>query len=199
MFANVTAESTEYLWPRTKDLNNPIVPGLRALPLYKNKTDEELLQRFHHVRKNAKGQIEVGPTEEAKQIARENGRSLWHILDPRYDGLVGECWTLPDRDIPNDYFSVHFTCLPLYPPVKKPADYDNEEKLIYTMKNHMRSCMRNYFVRWYDTYVQAMGERYPEPHYTGEPFDIYDAELDAGVDIMEQRFRSGELNVWDHR
>ena len=32
-------------------------------------------------------------------------------LDVRYDQCVGNCECLPERDMPEDYFSVHFSCI----------------------------------------------------------------------------------------
>ena len=39
-----------------------------------------------------------------------NGK-YWKALDVRYDQCVGNCECLPERDMPEDYFSVHFSCI----------------------------------------------------------------------------------------
>ncbi len=121
----------------------------------------------------------VHPHEAA--AAEAAGKTVWHMLDPRYDGLVGNCECVPERDLGTAYFSVHFTCLPVTPPVHKPGRYTNEDEFLTHVRTRMLGCMRYYFLRWYDAYARAMGERLPHPYYEGPEVKIVDAEADGEV------------------
>ena len=36
---------------------------------------------------------------------------MWRALDARYDQCVGNCDCIPERDMPDVSFTVHFSCI----------------------------------------------------------------------------------------
>ena len=50
-------------------------------------------------------------------------RGIWHMLDTRFDGLVGNCECLPDRDMADMSFTVHFSCMAVF---SKPGHFGSD-------------------------------------------------------------------------
>jgi len=50
-------------------------------------------------------------------------RGIWHILDTRFDGLVGNCECLDNRDMPDMAFTVHFSCMAVF---SKPGHFSSD-------------------------------------------------------------------------
>lgn len=64
-----------------------------------------------------------------RSLHAQSGKHIWHPLDARYDGVVGNCRALDEpthRNFGPDYYSVHFTCMPTMPHVHKPGDYASD-------------------------------------------------------------------------
>ena len=59
------------------------------------------------------------------------GHPTWRMLDVRYEALAGNCRDNGVlRDLGPDYFSVHFTCMPVTDNANmhKPSDYKTEHE-----------------------------------------------------------------------
>lgn len=213
-FGRIEKATSDYReWPMSRDLRQGMVPGVRVLPGYVNMTDPELSNELLSGGRRGAQLPPPGllpaeqPAAQAAAEALAGGKgdaegAAWHMLDPRYDGLVGNCECLPERDLGPAYFSVHFTCLPVTPPVHKPGRYENEAEFLDHVRTRMKGCMRFYFLKWYDSYVRAMdGARFGQPYYEGPTVRIHDPEADALCDknrkdafdaaVAEERRRNG--------
>lgn len=86
---------------------------------------------------------------------------MWRSLDARYDQCVGSCECLPERDMPNDFYSLHFSCLHS---ASKPQSYPSETALARQLVDNALSCTRYYFwAVWYEAFKRAHGPL-PEPY-----------------------------------
>ena len=180
MFGRIDAPISNYReWPLSRDLRQGVVPGLRILPAYTNETDEVLERELLQNGRRAPSMPPEGVLREEAERAAAEGKTTWKMLDPRYDGLVGNCECVPERDLGTRYYSVHFTCLPVTPPVHKPGRYENEDEFLLHVRTRMFGCMRYYFLRWYDAYARGMNDRLPEPYYDGPEVRIADNDADA--------------------
>ena len=178
MMGKTTEQSGWREWPFSRDMRQGMVPGLRILPAFVNLTDYVLeIEMTQNGRRNRGLPPEGVLSFEAEEAARE-GKPVWHMLDPRYDGLVGNCECVPERDLGAQYFTVHFTCLPVTPPVHKPGRYENEEEFLTHVRTRMFSCLRYFYLRWYDAFARGMESRLAEPYYTGPEIRVVDAEAD---------------------
>ena len=186
LFGKITDKSPHKEWPFSRDVRQGTVPGIRVLPAYRDMTDERMAVELLQGGRRGKELTESGVQPEDLREAMAAGEPVWHMLDPRYDGLVGNCETVPERDLAEHYFSVHFTCLPVVPPVHKPGRYENEDEFLRHVRTRMKGCMRYYFMRWYDCFARGVGARLPEPHYEGPEVALVDAEADAEVDRNRQ-------------
>lgn len=95
-----------------------------------------------------------------------------------YDYIVGTCECIPERDAPQKFMSIHFSCMQS---VGKPGGYTSEEHFMSTIYNDALSCSRYYMLLWHSFFVKAMGEPLPAPLYTGPPVPVYDAAHDEWV------------------
>jgi hypothetical protein len=186
LFGKVTDKSPAREWPFSRDMRQGAVPGLRALPAFALQSDEELARELLQGGRRGKELLDPGVQPLELAAAAAEGRPVWNMLDPRYDGLVGNCENVPERDLAERYFSVHFTCLPVVPPVHKPGRYENEEEFLAHVRSRMKGCMRFYFMRWYDAYARGVQARLPEPHYEGPEVRFADPEADREVDANRQ-------------
>jgi hypothetical protein len=201
-------------WPFSRDLKQGIVPGVRILPVYTNVSDETLKLELLSGGRRGKELPEPGlrsPYKEAGAAAAkswEEGSDFaegtgWHMLDPRYDGLVGDCECQADRDLGPAYFTVHFTCLPVTPPLEKPGRYESESHFLMQVRTRGKGCMRFYYLKWYDAFTRALGQRLPPPLYEGPPVRVHDPVADAICDkgrqdafdkaVEEERLRNAGL------
>lgn len=182
LFGKITEKSPFREWPFSRDMRQGTVPGLRALPAYADMTDDAIAVELLQGGRRGKELTEPGVQPEALAEANAAGDVVWHMLDPRYDGLIGNCETLPERDLGEHYYSGHFTCLPVVPPVHKPGRYENEEEFMTHVRTRMKGCMRYYFLRWYDCFSRAVQARLPEPLYDGLEVSIVDSDADLEVE-----------------
>ena len=182
LFGKITEKSQYREWPFSRDMRQGTVPGLRSLPAYADMTDDAIAVELLQGGRRGKELTEPGVQPSDLAEANAAGDIVWHMLDPRYDGLIGNCENLPERDLGEHYYSGHFTCLPVVPPVHKPGRYENEEEFMTHVRTRMKGCMRYYFLRWYDCFSRAVQARLPEPLYDGPEVSIVDAEADLEVD-----------------
>jgi hypothetical protein len=163
-FGNMTsrgAGTRQPLWPFAEDSSTGVVPGLRVLPAYAAASDAEL--RAARVWSHG-GPLQGTELGEGFQPALHSGdRPAWRILDPRYDQCVGMCACLPERDIPDAFVTVHFSCLPGLP---KPSEPPSEAELGQLLWFRAVSCQRHYYLTWYGFFTRA-GLRLPPPYWAG--------------------------------
>ena len=178
MFGKVTEKSPWREWPFSRDMRQGMVPGLRVLPAFQNLTDYVLEVELTQNGRRNRGLPPESVLESEEKEALAEGKTVWHMLDPRYDGLVGNCECVPERDLGSQYFSVHFTCLPVTPPVHKPGRYENEQEFLSHVRTRMFSCLRYFYLRWYDAFARGMESRLAEPYYDGPEIRVVDAEAD---------------------
>jgi hypothetical protein len=178
LFAKITEKSGWREWPFSRDMRQGMVPGIRILPAFQNLTDWTMeIEMTQNGRRN-RGLPPEGVLSYERAEAEARGLPVWNMLDPRYDGLVGNCECVPERDLGAGYFTVHYTCLPVTPPVHKPGRYENEEEFLTHVRTRMFSCLRYFYLRWYDAFARGMESRLAEPYYTGPEIRVVDAEAD---------------------
>jgi hypothetical protein len=177
-FSNLTWRApNQPLWPFAEDSSTGVVPNLRVLPAYANATPAEMTAAatWRHGGP-LQGQV-LGEGLRPEWAPQLGARPYWHVLDPRYDQCVGMCECLPGRDIPDQYFSVHFSCLHGF---RKPSEYASEAELGEALYYTAVSCQRHYFWTWYGFFKRGFG-RLPPPYWEGPAIPGYNATHDALV------------------
>ena len=167
MFGKITEKSGWREWPFSRDMRQGTVPGIRILPAFKDLTDWTLEMEMTQNGRRNRGMPPEGVLSYELAEAQAAGKPVWNMLDPRYDGLVGNCDCVAERNLGAAYFSVHFTCTPTTPVVHKPGRYDNDLEFLTHVKDLMPPCMRFFYLKWYDAYKRAMQGKLPEPHFAG--------------------------------
>ncbi len=198
LYGIIDAKVSDYKeWPFSRDLAQGTVHGLRVLPVYVNMSDDTMEVELLSGGRRGKFLPPAGLRDKYLASAKDAAASMedgaldaaglrWHMFDPRYDGLVGNCECLAERDLGPAYFTVHFTCLPVTPPVHKPGHYTNEAEFLDHVRTRTKGCMRFYLLKWYDSYARAVGSRLPPPYYEGPTVRIDDSEADAICDRNRQ-------------
>ena len=130
------------------------------------------------------------------RLTPQPSRPSWRSLDVRYDQCVGNCECLPGRDIPADFFSVHFSCIQ---GLKKPGGYETEREFMRDLYFRSASCFRYYYAhQWYPKFVRAHG-RLPE-HWTGPEVPSYNATHDdiaRACALKLKNAEAGDEGVWE--
>jgi hypothetical protein len=116
MFCDIREGQSFEGWPFTRDLRQGVVPGIKYIPQYRDigETDYNRLVGFP---------TSGLPAPEGLLPQHANKRGIWHLLDTRFDGLVGNCECLPDRDMQDMAYSVHFSCMAVF---SKPGHFSND-------------------------------------------------------------------------
>ena len=176
-FGNMTVRSpNQPLWPFVEDSSHGTVPNLRVLPQYAKASDKQITDASTW-RHGGPLQGQVLPHGFVPEWS-DGSRPMFRCLDGRYDQCVGMCECLPQRDLPDEFFSVHFSCLN---GLKKPSEYESERELGETMYRYGSSCQRHYFWhKWYAFFKKGYG-RFPAPFYEGPDIPGYNVTHDALV------------------
>jgi hypothetical protein len=107
-------------WPFTRDLRQGVIPGIRYIPQYRDMPETDYLRMVSFPTSGL-------PAPEGLLPQHANKRGIWHLLDTRFDGLVGNCECLPDRDMNRDTndvaYSVHFSCMAVF---SKPGHFSSD-------------------------------------------------------------------------
>lgn len=116
----------------------------------------------------------------AEPAPRDPLRVHWRALPFLYDQVIGHCECLPQRDLPDSFFSIHFSCIHN---VMKPGWYSSEHAFMTAYSTYALSCTRVYGARWYDAFLRGMRGHRLEPLYEGPPMPGWDAAHD---DIVQK-------------
>ncbi len=103
-------------WPFTRDLRQGVLPGLKFIPQYRDITDQDYDRLVSFPTSGL-------PAPEGLLPQHVNKRGIWHLLDTRFDGLVGNCECLEHRDMHDMAFSVHFSCMAVF---SKPGHFSTD-------------------------------------------------------------------------
>ena len=157
----------EPLWPKIDDDNHGRVEGMQYYPKYKDMTKAELEEegkdyRDHKVMPEGwTGAAWDGTSPVWRSLdARYDQVSIVFVVLPYvfaaqcmlyevycfYRVLptlqcVGHCECIPERDMPNEFISIHFSCLQ---GLHKPGEYKSEKAFGDDMFNTALSCSRYY-------------------------------------------------------
>lgn len=116
MFCDIRERESFETWPFTRDLRQGVLPGLRYIPQYRDISETDYMRLTSFPTSGL-----AAPEGLLPQHA--NKRGIWHVLDTRFDGLVGNCECLPDRDMPDMAFTVHFSCMAVF---SKPGHFGSD-------------------------------------------------------------------------
>ena len=121
MFCDIREGESFEGWPFTRDLRQGSLPGLRYVPQYRDigESDYNRLVGFP---------TSGLPAPEGLLPQHANKRGIWHLLDTRFDGLVGNCECLPDRDMSDMAFTVHFSCMAVF---SKPGHFSSDWECVW--------------------------------------------------------------------
>ena len=125
-------------WPFTRDMRQGVVPGLRYFPAYRNQSEEDFLRLVGFPTSGL-------PAPEGLLPQHSNLSQVWRLLDARFDGLVGNCECMGDRDMPDVAFTVHFSCMAVF---SKPGHFSSDRDFQTTVFNRGKSCTRFYYMHW---------------------------------------------------
>ena len=144
------------------------MPGLRYFPAYRNQSEEDFLRLVGFPTSGL-------PAPEGPLPQHSNLTQVWRLLDARFDGLVGNCECMGDRDMPDIAFTVHFSCMAVF---SKPGHFSSDRDFQTVVFNRGKSCTRFYYMHWYNAYRSMMGPL-PEPLYEGPPVPIWNKTHDG--------------------
>lgn len=181
--------NSEAVWPMVHDLRHGYVPGLRLMPMYDGWSDD----KFNKSVMNRVGRV---ITHEGfdPQAVDATGKALWdgktavfRALDLRYDQCVGHCECLPERDLKDRYFSVHFSCIPEI--IHKAAWYENEAHFFEDMWLLAGSCTRYYYIEWFYRLLIKAGARLDPPYWEGPPVPIWNTTHDVFIQVNRDDYK----------
>jgi hypothetical protein len=106
-------------FPKVADTRHGYVPDLRLLPRYRDMDDKTFARHTTH---SITGEVMkegfIPELYDPKKGGGVAGRGVpgvvWHSLGVRYDQCVGnicECGSIKDRDTPDIFYSIHFSCM----------------------------------------------------------------------------------------
>jgi hypothetical protein len=170
LFCDIRDGESWESWPFSRDMRQGVVPGLRYFPQYRNISEEA----YAHLTGFPTSGL---PAPEGLLPEYRDMKGIWRMLDSRFDGLVGNCECLPDRDMHDIAFTVHFSCMRN---VQKPGHFSEDFDFQNIVYHRGRGCSRFYFMTWYDKYRSVMGPLNP-PYWTGPPVPIWNATHDELV------------------
>lgn len=179
LFCDIQDRNAWESWPFTRDMRQGVVPGLRYYPAYRNISEE---QYAHLIGFPTSGL----PAPEGLMPEHRNDKYVWRMLDARFDGLVGNCECLGDRDMPDIGFTVHFSCMAI---IHKPGHFTEDNDFQSIVYRRGKSCSRFYFMLWYEKFRSVMGPLDP-PYYTGPPVPIWNATHD----LLVEQWREEDKN-----
>jgi len=171
LFCDVRDGESFENWPFTRDVRQGVVPGLKYYPAYRNSSEEDMLRLIGFPSSGL-------PAPEGLLPEHNDKKQIWRLLDSRFDNLVGNCECMPDRDMPDIGYSVHFSCMAVF---SKPGHFHSDEDLQTIVYNRGKSCTRYYYMMWYNAFKSVMGP-YPPPMYTGPPVPIWNTTHDEYVE-----------------
>ena len=174
---------SEAVWPMVHDLRHGYVPGLRHLPQYDGWSDDKfyksVMDRTGHII-DREGFLTDSPLWDKKA-------PVWRALDIRYDQCVGHCECLPQRDLKDNQFSVHFSCIPEI--IHKASWYENEYHFMEDMWLLGESCTRYYYIEWFYRLLVDAGARLDPPYWNGTTVPIWNTTHDAWVRENKEDYR----------
>ncbi len=103
MFCDIREGESIEQWPFTRDLRQGALPGLKYIKQYRDISSGDYNSLVSFPTSGL-------PAPEGLLPMHANKRGIWHILDTRFDSLVGNCECLGHRDMYDMAFSVHFSC-----------------------------------------------------------------------------------------
>ena len=164
----------QYLWPAIEDARQGTVPGVAA---YANFAAMSPAARADYVRAVAPGHEGAeGLLPGAWDGAHPP--HIWHSLDVTYDQCVGNCECMPERDIPKQMKTIHFSCAQK---LDKPSAYETEHAFMTAVDGFALSCTRFYYLLWYEKFSRAMPGGLPAPKWRGRPIAVFDKAADERV------------------
>ncbi len=177
-------------WPFVRDLRQGVVRGLEYYPQYRQSSAEQMAKLTGYPGSGLPAPVGLLP-----QFANET-RQIWRMLDSRYDGLVGTCECMGERDMPDIGYTVHFSCMGTVP---KPGHLSSEHDMMNRLYSNALSCTRYYVLRWYDIYKRGMGGvGYPGAPWLGPPVPIRNATHDALVEVWREERRLADKAAGRH-
>jgi hypothetical protein len=160
MFCDIREGESFEQWPFTRDLRQGVLPGIRSIPQY------------HDISEGDYNRLVGFPSSglaapEGLLPQHANKRGIWHILPTVFDGLVGNCECLDNRDMLDLATTVHFSCMQVF---SKPGHFHTDWDFQNAVYHRGKSCSRWYYMRWYDFYKKGMGGvSFPAPMWDGPP------------------------------
>jgi hypothetical protein len=168
LFCDIKDGQSFESWPFTRDMRQGTVPGLRYYPAYRESSEDDFYRLIGFPTSGLPAPEGLLPQY------RNSTEQIWRLLDARFDGLVGNCECMNDRDMPDIGFTVHFSCMAVF---SKPGHFGSELDLLSAVYNRGKSCTRYYYMKWYDAYKSVMGPIGP-PYYDGPPIPIWNKTHD---------------------
>ena len=160
MFCDIREGESFEGWPFTRDLRQGVLPGIRSIPQYNDISEGDYNRLVAFPTSGL-------PAPEGLLPQHANKRGIWHILPTVFDGLVGNCECLDNRDMLEAATTVHFSCMQVF---SKPGHFHTDWDFQNAVYHRGKSCSRWYYMRWYDYYRRGMGGvGFPEPLWDGPP------------------------------
>lgn len=103
MFCDIREGESFESWPFTRDLRQGVLPGLKYIKQYRDISEGDYNSLVSFPTSGL-------PAPEGLLPMHANKRGIWHILDSRFDSLVGNCECMGHRDMYDMALSVHFSC-----------------------------------------------------------------------------------------
>jgi hypothetical protein len=174
MFCDIREGESFEQWPFTRDLRQGVLPGLRNIPQYRDISEGDYNRLVGFPTSGL-------PAPEGLLPQHANKRGIWHMLPTLFDGLVGNCECLGDRDMWDLSSTVHFSCMQVF---SKPGHIHTDWDFHNTVYHRGKSCSRWYYMKWYDNFKRGMGGvGYRPPNWDGPPVPLWNKTHD---DLVQQ-------------
>ena len=149
MFCDIREGESFESWPFTRDLRQGVLPGIKYIPQYRDVSEGDYARLTGFPTSGLQAPEGLLPMH-------ANKRGIWHILDTRFDSLVGNCECQENRDMHDVAFTVHFSCMAIF---SKPGHFGSDADFLGTVYSRGKSCSRFYYMTWYDKFSRAMAVR----------------------------------------
>jgi len=177
MFCDIREGESFESWPFTRDLRQGVLPGIRNIMEYRDISEGDYNRLVGFPTSGL-------PAPEGLLPQHANKRGIWHVLPTLFDGLVGNCECLGNRDMYDMAITVHFSCMQVF---SKPGHFHSDYDFQNAVYTRGMSCSRWYYMKWYDFYKRGMGGvPFPEPFWDGPPVPLYNTTHDARVEAWRQ-------------
>jgi len=182
------AGALEWEWPFVHDRRHGYAPGLRHMPEFASMSEGDFSAAVSGRARFGGSPAREGFLQDVWRAGGGGGTPVWRALDIRYDQCVGMCECLPERDLREGFFSIHFSCMPVG--LHKPSWYESEEALLSEAYTYALGCTRHYWLDVFFPLLERAGVPLGAPRWKGPPVPRDNATHDELVRGWREKLKA---------